>query len=765
MRTLSTVVPLLLMVVLGIGIPEPLHAQESIRVRPVARVLASGGIGGRFARPRCVDGDTLVATSTAVYTYALMREARRDDRPMVVDTGGLLAPHGVARFAAEHDPEAMAEMVDALGYRALALGADELTIDRDALVAVAQRLRAAGIPIIASNLHCGPEAAALCEQIVDASDGPSVHRVAQERMAVLSFLPANSADLLPPESRAGLTFDAPADAMPAAVRVARGRARIVIAVLAMEPGEALTLAQALPEDARPDLLLLAGANDLLFARPASFVPALAAPPHGDSVEVEFREGTLRMDAFEMLAQPVGMRGIAAGAPVHDFIDRIGRRYCGEWGRVLPGGRLERALDARGMTSLVARLIREEAGADVSVLDHNAIFRQWRPAREDSLTESDVYVALPYDEGLVVADVPPSWLDLVARRTGADATLVTPGMELSGTSARVRGRATQAAATYRVVTVSFLAEGGERGLPPLPEGVVWRPLEDGLRLRGAVLRRLSERRAVDVRDSLEDPNEAPEWVFSANVDGTFSGSSISNQAMYSPAQLNRVETLTLGLDVDLRADATAPLWSWETRGIARYRTQWTERSETSGGAFAEAVDLLQLRSTGAWRGLRESASQWYVPDPYAEVFVESEFNAPASRDWHWFLFRPTIGLRFPLLPQLELKINGGMQYQFFEPGAEVEAGLGSVLTLTRFELLRLDRRTVTIDGLFDFFMADVGDENRVQLRGQLNAAIDLAGPLALTFGMRLFVQQEQGREVGFALDGTAGLRLGWLGRTM
>lgn len=748
--------------------PDAARAQDAaVRVRPVARVIASGGIGGRFATPRCTNGQTLVSSPTAVYTYALMREARRDDRPMVLDTGGLLAPHGVARYAADADPGALADLVQQLGYRALALGTDELTIDRSALVEVTRRLRTRGIPMIATNLRCTEEGAALCEQIVDAGDGPSVHRVGEERMAVLAFLPGNAGTLVPPEARAGISFDDPVEALPRAVRLARSRARIVVAVLAMAPGEALSLAQGLPDDARPDLVLLAGTNDLLFARPASVVPAFAAPPVGDAVEVEMREGTLRFDAFEMLAQPLGLRGVDVGRPVRDFIARVGEDYCEAWGAVLPAGRLERPLDAEGMAELVASILREDAHADVALLDLGGVDEAWRPAREDALTESDVFVALPYDEQVVVADVPATWLDAVARRAGAEGSeIVTPGLTLSGTSAQVRGRATQSGASYRVVTLSFLAAGGDDLLPALPVGSAWRPLGEDQTLRRMVLGHLRERQAGDPRSWLEDPNEAPEWVFSANVDGTFSGSAIENPVGYSPAQLNRAATATLGLVVDLRADATAPLWTWENRGILQYRTQWTQSIVAgTSGAFAEALDLLQLRSTGAWRGLRADPSQWFVPDPYVEIFVESEFTPISTRDWHWMLVRPTIGVRFPLLPMLELKVNGGFQIQALQPGAEVEAGLGGVLTLSRWELLRVDTRRVTVDGLLDFFVADVGDENRLQLRGQLNGSIDLAGPLALTFGMRLFVQQERGLGVGIAIDGTAGFRVGWLGRTM
>nr|MDQ3037587.1 hypothetical protein [Myxococcota bacterium] len=328
---------------------------------------------------------------------------------------------------------------------------------------------------------------------------------------------------------------------------------------------------------------------------------------------------------------------------------------------------------------------------------------------------------------------------------------------------------QARAGYRVVTLRFLASGGDDALPPLPPGSSWRPLETGT-LRAVVLEQLQTPRERDPRDALPDPATAPEWITSADANGSFSGSSISNPEMYSAALLNRISTVALGIEINLRAEATAPDWSWENTGVLRYRSQWTP-SVMAGtpGAFVEAVDQIQVRSLGAWRGLRTGPSEWYLPDPYVEVFVESELTqpdiAPVLRDWHWMLFRPTVGARFPLTEHLELKLSTGMQVQVLEPNNEAEFGVGSVITLRPWDIARIEDRHVTLQGLLDFFVVDLFDENRWTLRGTFDAAFDLAGPLALTFGVRLYLQQESAQEVGVALDATAGLRLGWLGRTV
>lgn len=229
--------------------------------------------------------------------------------------------------------------------------------------------------------------------------------------------------------------------------------------------------------------------------------------------------------------------------------------------------------------------------------------------------------------------------------------------------------------------------------------------------------------------------------------------------YTTSLLNRSNTLTFGVMIDLAADASAPDWTWQNSVNLVYRTAWV--AGTSG--FAEAADQIRGRSTLSWRGLRRGNDQWYVPDPMVDLFVESELTEPAERTWHWLLVRPTAGVRLQLLDKLQLQLSAGFQVQPFDPSGYVEPGVGATLTLSPWDMLKLEERYARLSFTFDYFCADLGNTNQSQLRGQLDAAFDLAGPLALVLTLRVFVQGEEGQDVGAAIDATAGLRLGYLGR--
>ncbi len=768
-------------------VASPARAQRDV----LARVIATADVDGHLGVPICDDAEDLVPHTRALYTYALVRQAHAADAPLVVDAGGLLGQGGVVRFAAEHDTNGLAELVLSLGYDGLAFGASEIATPRARMIPLAEALGSRGVPFLATNLRCtNARSRPLCDAITDAGDPDTIVHAGQLDVAVLAMTEPEALPHLEPELTDGVALDAIETALPAAVRRVRSRVGLVVLLFDADEADALTLLEAIAPEDRPDLVILSDPHArILFARPMDVTPAIVSPPRSDAVEIVVREDReVRVGIHQMIAQPLAQRGLSAGEPVLAFLERIGPSYCDVWGQRLPGGHLARSIDRDQLTALVAEVLRESVDADVSILNPSLFDATFEPAHEGELTASDLYVALEHDELLYDAWVPREWLVELAARREAHA-LATPGLVGTAGDTRVRGRPLVSRATYHVVTTRYLARGGRGALPDLPSGLSWSPtrlselrrwrspddenldLDPTLSVRELALRALSVRDTRDPREVRPSPDESPEWVIQGFIDGSFSGSSVDNPASYQAAQLNRSSTVALGTEINLRADATAPSWTWENLGVFRYRTQWTEGTPVMGvtpaGTFTEAVDQIQIRSTGSYRGFRTtpSAREWYVPDPYLEVFIESEVTEPSSRMYHWLLVRPTLGARFPLTTDLELKLQAGLEGQVFQPNNDAEVGVGAILTLRPWDLIRTGDRHVQLQGLVDFFYADPGDVNRWQLRGSFDASLDLAGPLALTFGARVYLQQERGGDIGFALDATAGFRIGTLTRVI
>ena len=751
-------------VALSSGVARPTSAQS---IHTIGRVIATGGVDGRFARPVCVGDDYLRPSDHAGFSRALARAAREPDRPLVIDTGGLLTPHGVARYAAEVRPATLSRLVQGLGYRALALGLNDLAAPRAPMMEVLSRLRADGVPMLASNLRCTEDAHALCDILVDASDGPSMHIVSGRRTAVLSVLRPEVLNMVAPDRAEGLVLEDPVESLARLTRLAREQsAELVIAVVdGWIEGGALQLATELPEGARPDLILVSGPRDLLFARPRTVQPVLVGTPTDDAVEIRIRESSEIREGYEMLAQPLGDRAVNVGEPVRRWIERIERDYCAAWGRPLAGGRLDEPIDAMGLGSMVTSILRERSGADIAIINRASLDRSWRPAHaqqgeDHALTASDIYIALEYDEPLYVAEVDAAWLEAMAAHLDTRDDLIITGMSGTPGSVEIGGHPVESRARYRVVTTRFLASGGDSVLTELtPAGNEWQPY-GGETLRARVIDFLEEERSVDPRDALPDPHGTTEWTFRADADLTFSGSRIDNPfrrcgattpadrcvdgivvdedgnpvRAYATAQLLRSDLLTFGITVDLAANAAAPDWTWQNVGSLVYRTTWREppAGSTSSG-FVEALDQIRTRSTLSWRGLRQQHVDagnegWYVPDPTVDLFIESELSEPAGRGFHWFLTRPTAGLRFQLFDKLQLQMVGGIEAQPFDPQGEIVPGLGATLTLSPWDVMTVSaEQYARLSFTFDYFLADPGDEPRGALRGVLDMSFAVVGP--------------------------------------
>jgi len=738
--------------------------------RTIARIVATSDVQGNLGMPVCEEGQDLRETGFANLTPRLHTLVDTEDQPLLLDTGSLLTPGALARFSAYDQPDRLARMLDGLGYRALVFGPNELAAGRVEMMRVFRALRQRGIPGIASNLFCveGGPAAEICEVLVDGSDGPSIHMVNGQRVAVVSVMPGDTISALAPDLAEGLRVSDPLTGMTSAVRRARAAgAEIVVAVLDHgnneddAAGRAIQLATALPEDARPNILFAPGAgSQLVFARPPTVQPAIVAAPPGGALHVRIRENFVGR-YYDVLARPVAPSTRVAPDFTRWSIE-AGRRLCERWGGELPGGGLDEPITGLGLLELSAGVMRERAGAELAILDQGLLSRQWRPPDDGALSGVDVFVALQYDEQIVVADVPALWLEKVAKALEADGYLVIPGLEYDPVKkkTKVNGRPLELRGNYRVATLHFLAAGGAGALLPLPAGTSWEEMEDAS-VRTAVLDFLEEERDIDPRDAIIDPTDRVEWTFRVDVDARLAGTTVDNpvdeedgEPIYNASQLGRNDSITFGFTSQLRADAASRTWGWENEGVARYRT-----TQTNVDPFAEGDDILSLRSTGAYRRWRSDIDHFYVPEPYVEAYLESEFTQPDTRDYHHLLLRPTAGLRFKLTQHLRFQLGGGLTTELLDENREALPGLSAQLVLMSWTIMKVDLRKLVTEYTFDYFLTGQSQE----LRGRWDTTLDIMGPFQMVFGFQLFGRKEPDQPIGFAFDVTAGLRIAWLGR--
>jgi CheY-like chemotaxis protein len=704
--------------------------------RPVeARLLVTSGVNGDLAHPACSAGGLLPSS------FGALSEAVRANGSVAVDTGGLLSFSGVARFAAEHEPEALAKLVKETGYRALFVGLADLAMPRKDVVEVWRRLRAHAVPAIATNLRCDESAKEVCEAVAPSAviDG----------MALVSVLPEDALTRVGREEAKGLSLEPPALAIARATRDARSRgATIVVASIDDRPagaaaGKALELAASLPPDGRPDLLLSARAGaQLLFARPPGVKPALAAAPPGGAIDIVVRptqavagaDGERAKADADITVRPLP-RAASPSQASQRFLAEVGPSFCAAFARPLRQGHLEHPIDGEGLLRLAAAAARAAARAEVAIVNRAAVDPRFAPANPAELAASDVYAALPYDEPIEVAEVGGEWLSARAK----DPNLLVLGAE----EKTVNGRPLEPSATYRVATIRFLAEGGDAALPRGPR---WTELRHAA-LRTTLLD------ALDSPASIPDPAGAVEWTLRPDLDARFASSTISNPALYSAAPLQRTNTLTGGFEANGRLTADAPAWLWENAALWRYTS-----TKTSAPASVTHDDLESLRSTLTERVFSKAT----LPQPYLEGYVETEAASVDGAGTRRWLGRGSLGFREAPHPKLVLKLAGAVERQVGDGAPRTLFGANAQLTLAPWELYKAGSRRVQADATVDAFIG--GETTQTTVRAHAGLTLDLIGPLSLVLAADLYAERDGAGPFGAALDTSAGLKLRTVERT-
>lgn len=704
-------------------------APKATAVQVEAHLVVTSGVNGDLARPLCSAGGLHESG------FGALSQAVRATGAVAVDTGGLLSFSGVARFAAAHEPEALAKLAAASGYRALFVGLADLAMPRKDAVQVWRQLRAHSVLPIASNLRCDASAKEVCDALA--------HSALVDGIALVSVLPADALTRVGREEAQGLSIEDPALAISRATLEARGRgAKVVVASIDERPssaaaGKALELAAKLPREGRPDLLLSARAGaQLLFARPPGVKPALAAAPAAGAIDIVVRPAQAEAGAHDadITVRPLPPAAAPSQASQR-FVAELGPGFCAAFARPLRQGHLDRPLDGEGLLRLAAAASRAAARAEVAIVNRAAVDARFQPADPGRLAASDVYAALPYDEPIEVAEVSGEWLSARTK----DPNLVVAGAE----EKTVNGRPLEPSATYRVVTIRFLAEGGDSALP---QGPHWTEVRNAS-LRSSLLEALDRERPIP------DPARAVEWTLRPDLDARFSSSTISNPGLYAAAPLQRTNTLTGGFEANGRLTADSPSWLWEDAALWRYTS-----TKTSAPASVTHDDLESLRSTLTERALFKAT----LPQPYVEGYVETEAASVDGAGTRRWLGRGSLGFREAPHPKLVLKLAGAIERQVGDGAPRTLFGANLQLALAPWELYKAGPRRVQADAMVDAFIG--GETTQTTVRAHAGLTLDLIGPLSLVLAADLYAERDGAGPFGAALDTSAGLKLRTVERT-
>ncbi len=664
---------------------------------------------------------------------------------LVVDAGHFLAASFLGNEALRRKPELLADLVEHLGIRAMALEHRDLIVPRPLLLSFAEALAANRIPLVLTNLACEPEAQGLCDAIVDARSTGATFDTPGGVVAFLALIDPTIFDDVPDEARAGLRLEDPVKAMAHAVREARAAGAKHV-VVAYEPNPAADLEstfrflQAIDEEDAPDVLLVDRLAEHLarLDRPHSSLRVVATRPGG----------IVRIDGDRVrIPSP---RETDADRYVRAWSADFDVSLCHNLGSPLPGGLLPTPLGRREFREFSADVLRRDLGADVAIVSRETYGSGVAWPFEQQLTLLDIHAALPFNDAVGTVSLDGATMKKLFERV-TSVGFVVRGYDAA--SGKVNGRSLGESQRYTVATTRLYFDHTAAKLPLFREGAQG---FEGMSLRDLVLRELEVASVNDPRARIGKPEELTNWTFRSTLRFALSTTQVSNddRTKLTDGPLVRSDALALTTDVELRADADHPGFEFLNGVRLRYGLS------SSGGALAKNRDIIDDRSVFVLKQTRGQVTPVGVPNLFAEVFVETETAPPPTRSYQHLLVRPSAGLRFELAPTASLQVGFGADWEALATREQLitsgslplmPAAIATVIVKPT-PLFSVGPRTLTGEATFDLgrrnpFETTVFDPKGIEARARTKVTAPLSRFLAVTATYDLF-----GRRA-WAPDGT------------
>lgn len=720
---------------------------SSVAASLVVPFVLQGELQGRLFEGDCV------AQTPRTTVGGLVEVGRGPDQldPVILSPGDVFAPHPVGMAAVElglGEPFGQALRRDdgAPIFDALVVGNLELSMRPEALARVTS---AARLPWTVANLR--PPMDVARERIVDR--GPV-------RVGITAVIDDQLADRLHP-SVAKMSLATAAPALEASVRRLRAAgAHVVVAVLHVgeTDGHAAVfrILTNLGED-KPDLVFTSGLKRAVgrFRLAGGRTVVLPAPVGPDRAQVA------RM-GFDRRGMPVfrDNRVVEVPARPRTGLETLKTQVCEVLDTPLWPEPFARPVDEAAFSTFVLQKMRETAGAEIAIVNKGA-FGGTYPI-EALRTRLDLDAHLPFSESLRVAELRGNELAPIlaaARHSNAVALGAAP--------TRVAGREIEARRRYRVVTVDFVARGGDGILDP--EKVEFTPL-DAPPLRDLVAEAIRARGMAMVADGAAAVEVVQPTLLGlqVNLSGNLKAVAVSNDASYEAPQLTRDDFLGGSLVFDLRLTADFELHRFDLQERTRFGV-----AQDGSSDFQETDDVtrVELSYIGRFAGRRTGT---FIPDASAAASLETELTVPGieeGRGYRRALGEFGVGPSWPIDELITFRTQLGLRRELLADGDsadEAEADLAqlklAVLSLVELRpwVLKTDAGgQLRMSGRLEHTVDLTGTLRDNILKGRLDVDVPLTRNLAVTAGVEVYLLDRSrpgpNDPLGLSWDTTFGLK--------
>jgi 2',3'-cyclic-nucleotide 2'-phosphodiesterase (5'-nucleotidase family) len=793
--------------------PEAAAGTDPSTAAPASRhrlqFLLHAEFDGRFGVPSCREdrpSEDEAYARQAGLAVRLQREAQAEPEllePVLLHAGDLIFPGPLARFLLGTDETGMEPLFQLLAripYDAIGLGGQELSLPHAQLGPFFEEAAARKLPLQAVNLSCadGAESMAICGA-VGTQRGGLPYRIIERgpvRIALLSALDPAHEPGIAAINRAGLGFGALSESLAPLVRTIRDQALadlVVVQVHLRGHDQEVDLHRLLLQLPGVDLLVTNAPEDgpwgkLGAAGGPIFGGYQVAPEHrtlivntgrsaDDAVVVTLdlerseTEGrwvpSLRSSTFVKTAEE------QLDATTVDLVRAATQRFCERWGQPLVDDRpLARPWQLDDVHALVLGAMRHATRTEVALINAGAVRNTGTLPLTGHLTEADLHTLLPFANAVVTARV--SGKDLAALFLRAPDRLVALGLGTRGKTVLINGRPVDLTRPYRVAMNRFVANGGDSIVNPASlKGVrEWRSASGSNELTELILESLDDGGRRTGRDFAVDPQSAfPDlhrrllFDLSSSANASYRTVNVENPSVddapaYTQSELSSASTDQVAVEGKLQASGNSRAHNVVADLLLQYSVARLADPEAETTPFDETTDLIQFKAVYEYAGLRALAnnSVW-VPLPFAEFQLLSEFDRPDTRDWHRLEAIGIAGIKLRPIPKLGLKIGGNWRREFLDPAGLSTFGLNAGYELTRLNLFKILKHPVQVESSLEYFYNDVGNQDLHEIRAKLRLFFGLLNRLFFTTTFNSFAYRSGDVGAwGHNLDLTVGLSI-------
>ena len=324
-----------------------------------------------------------------------------------------------------------------------------------------------------------------------------------------------------------------------------------------------------------------------------------------------------------------------------------------------------------------------------------------------------------------------------------------GVKVTDKGTLINGRPIVSRLKYRLVTIDFLAQGGDETFEPFTKP---KRVAGGRTLRQLVERWLRSRGKVklgDPADEFIDYWDRP--LVTLNIQGKLDFSSLqyANGAGYVDPRLTNLDFRQLDVALDSSLNFNTRDHGWLNRLMLNY-------SETRGVDRSEGVvlpyrlvntDIVQADMTYQYRYVRDTMLDraWWAPLPIVYGRIRAELDVPEGQRYRWADIDGLLGLGWEPIGQLQVRFGVGLNRELLrtEPGPYFRPMLQFGYLLPQTAIAKLGGGQLLLQLEADIRVKGIGGDQRETYYLDNTLMAPLWGPLRIYAQLEYFAMRARG----------------------